>query len=250
MALFNKNSETTAAEATQEALDYLDSRSGDGMSEIGTDQTQVPLLKLVQTNSQEFTDGLAQPGDWINSVTKESYGPVVSVIPIQFKVAWYEWLPDLAGLAGRYEVGAIPIEGDPYTGMKNPATGNTVHETWLYALLIDGHLDDGLVLYSSTRTNIKYLKKWNTRLTHTVLPGGKVAPIYGAVWDWKSGRDKNAKGQYFSLIGGIDFNRWVDKDMFTKAVLPAREQATQQQLEYKPEAPEGVAEASSSVGSY
>jgi hypothetical protein len=246
MALFTGNKEQDAAtKAAQEAPDFLGDEAGQGLNDIGENQTQVPLLKLIQSNSQEALDNIAKPGDWFNTVTKESYGPVVSVIPIQFKVAWFEWLPDQKGLAGRYEVGSIVVEGDPYTGMINPKTGNKVNETWLYALLLADRVEDGLVLYSSTRTSIKFLKKWNTQLKMLRLPNGQPAPIFGGVWDLIAGRDKNDKGQFWSLIGGIKFNRWITRQQKELFVAPARALATSQQIEYKPEPAE---ENTESVG--
>lgn len=64
------------AELTAEA----DRIAAEVKASIDTTQLRVPQLKVAQGNSQETKDGLAEAGDFVNSLTGENFGPRVELV--------------------------------------------------------------------------------------------------------------------------------------------------------------------------
>jgi hypothetical protein len=53
-----------------------------GSSDLRADQLILPRIKVVQAMSQERSHGLAQEGDFFNTLTQESYGPELKFLPL------------------------------------------------------------------------------------------------------------------------------------------------------------------------
>ena len=63
-------------------------------------------------------------------------------------------------------------------------------------------------------------------------PSGKAAPLFSAVWNMTTGKDKNKAGnQYYSCNkdgkSSIVFKEWVSKETYLEYVAPARQVADQ-----------------------
>lgn len=220
----------------EQELSFLEDDAGAGFNDMGVEQQAIPLLLICQSNSADAVEAGVKPGEFYNSITKKSYGNSVKVVVAYFKIAWIEWVPNAGGFAGRYEPGSIEVQGDVYSGMTNPKTGNDVVETWLYYVLLEDHKEDGFFVFSSTPGNMKYLKAWNTQMKYLRLPPrtdpktGKVvalpAQIYSSVWQLTTGKDQNKAGQkYYSCKGGegvpgIKRLGWITKELKDEYVAP------------------------------
>lgn len=207
-------------------VDFLEQAAGDGLNDIHQDDMQQALLLISQKLSKVLDAGVPE-GHWYNSVTQEDYGSVVRVVVVGIQKLWFVWAKDQSGLVGRYEVGSIPVTGDNYTGMVDN-DGNKVIETYCYACILPDHLDAGTVVMPVGRGNAKYVRAWNTSLRMLRLPSGTPAPLYAGIWNLTLTPDQDKQGRkYFSMKGGISFDSFVNKDMFTTAIQPARAIATQ-----------------------
>jgi hypothetical protein len=216
---------------------FLDEDAGAGFEDLGMEQQAIPLLLICQSNSSDAVEAGVIPGEFYNNITKKSYGNSINLIAAYFKVAWLEWIPNGGGFAGRYEPGSIEVTGNVYDGMKNPKTGNTVVETWLYYVMLYDHPGEGFFVFSSTPGNMKYLKAWNTQMKFLRLPSGKPAQIYSSVWQLTTGKDQNKAGQkYYSLRAeggkpGIVRVGWITKELKTEYVEPIRIAAPKARLQ-------------------
>ena len=214
-----------------EKLDFLDDVAGQGFEGMSANETATPMLLISQAMSEAVQNGVIPQGHFYNSVTGKDYGDSLDVIVCHFDKMWYEWKPNQGGLVGRYPVGGIEgVTGDIYTGMKHGE--NDILETWLYIVVLPDHLEDGFLVFSSTRGNLRYLKGWNTAMKFLRTPSGKPAPLFAAVWNMTLGKDSNKQGkQYFSCNkdgkSSIVFKKWVSKDLFDEYVTPARQVANQ-----------------------
>ena len=213
-------------------LGFLENAADGGFENMGAGEVATPLLLISQPLSKVVSDERVKVGHFYNSITGEDYGSELKVVVCHFDKMWYEWKPDQGGLAGRYPVGAFEVQGDKWTGMVNPATGNKVEEKYVYLLYLPEHPEAGLVVFASTGGNMKYLKSWNTQLTYLRTPGGRQAPIYAGIWALTINKDVNKNNQPFYSLNdagksSIKFVEWVSKEVFEQAVLPARETASQ-----------------------
>lgn len=239
MALFEAKKEAaqTAPEVERgPEKSFLDQVSGDGFEGLDKSVLAIPYLSILQPTSDAVLAGEVEAGNFINSVSREVYGSSIKVVVTAFKICWVE--RDSSGkTVNRYEPGSIKVDGDVWRGMLNPETHNKVQESWLYQLILPEH-QDGFLIYGSTPGQMRYLKGWHTRLTQLRTPGGKLAPIYGGVWEWNLGPDQNKAGkQYYSLKNGIKFDSFIGEELWNQRIIPAREQIEVLQIA----APETVA---------
>lgn len=215
------------ADAKMEDVSFLEDAAGQGFEGMTSGEVATPLLLISQAMSTSVQNGDIPQGHFYNSVTGKDYGESVDVIVCHFEKMWYEWKPNQGGLVGRYPVGGLEgVTGDVYTGLKHGE--NDVLETWLYIVVLPNHLEDGFLVFSSTRGNLRYLKAWNTQMKYLRLPSGKPAPLFAAVWNMTLGKDANKQGkQYYSCNANgkssIHQNGWVTKVVFDDYVTPARQ---------------------------
>lgn len=221
--------------ATEMDLDYLSEVAGQGFENMSNGEVAVPRLLIAQAMSDVVTNGSVKVGHFYNSISGKDYGESVDVIVCHFQKVWVEWKKNQGGYVATHEVGSIEVTGDNYSGMEHKdAEGNTndVIETWNYLAVLPEHLEDGYMIFGSTRGNLKYLKGWNTQMRYLRTPSGKAAPLFSSIWTLTTGKDQNKKGNtYYSCNkdgkSSIVWKDWVSKEMFLEYVTPARQVADQ-----------------------
>lgn len=202
--------------------DFLDEVAGEGLDSISQQDTQQGLLLIAQKTSRVVEAGLVEVGHWYNSLTQEDYGSTVKVVVLAIEKYWFVWAADQSGLQGRYEPNSIRVTGDTYTGMTDES-GNRVIDTLCYACILPDHPEAGVVVMTSTRGSMKYLRAWNSMMKTRRLPSGKPAPLYGTVWELSTTADQDKKGRsFFSLKGGFKPVSFIQKELFSEVVTPAR----------------------------
>lgn len=217
----------TTEEAMLKAEDfYGQMASGEGFEGMDANNFAIPLLLIAQPTSDLITSGDAEAlgikqGEFYNSVSKKRYGSKLKVVVAYFKVMWFEWGPNMGGLKGRHEPGTVPVRGDQFTGMVRTDNGNDIVETWMYFCVLPDFLEDGLVIYQSTRGNIQYLKPWNSAMHD------RKEPLYASVWEIELRRNKNDKGTWFAFgedrrmsVTRLDY---FDPQLFLEHVKPVRQ---------------------------
>ena len=217
-------------------VEYLNEVAGQGFENMGTDETAVPRLLIAQALSEVTQNGTVPAGHFYNSITGEDYGDSVDIIVCHFQKVWVEWKKNNGGYVGTYPIGGLEgVTGDNFKGMEHKdADGNIndVIETWDYLVILPEHKEAGFMIFGSTRGNLKYLKGWNTQMRYLRTPAGKAAPLFSAVWNITTGKDKNKAGnQYYSCNkdgkSSIVFKEWVGKETYLEYVAPARQVADQ-----------------------
>lgn len=223
-------------------LDYLEGVAGQGFEQMSGGDINTPMLLIAQQLSEVAQAGSVPAGHFYNSLTGEDLGTELEVVPCQFQKAWIEWKPNNGGFVARHMPGSISVTGDNFSGMVT-AEGNIVVEAYMYLVAVPSRPDLGIMLFQSTPGNMRYLKSWNTQMRYLRLPSGKPAPMFAGVWSLSVNSDVNKKGnKYYSLNNGgkssARFVRWVDKELMSSTVLPARDvsmQALDAQAEDTPE---------------
>jgi hypothetical protein len=213
-------------------LGFLETAGNNGFENMGAGEISTPLLLIAQPLSKVVSDDKVKAGHFYNSITGEDYGNQLKVIVCHFDKMWYEWKPDQGGLAGRYPVGSVEVEGDKWTGMINKETGNKIEEKYVYLVYLPEHPEAGLLVFASTGGNMKYLKGWNTQMRYLRTPSGRQAPLFAAIWSMTVNKDTNKNNQPFYSCNeagksSIRFDSWVSKEIYDTAILPARETASQ-----------------------
>ena len=219
----------------KEELGFLDEQAGKGFEEMSSNETAVPRLLIAQALSEATQAGTVPAGHFYNSINGKDYGDKVDVIVCHFQKVWVEWKKNQGGYVGTHQIGSIPVTGDNYKGLEHVAEDGTVNdvlETWMYLVVLPEHLEDGYLVFGSTRGNLKYLKGWNTQMKYLRTPSGKQAPLFSSVWTLATGKDTNKKGNQFYSCNkdgksSIVWKKWTTQDMFVTYVSPARDIATQ-----------------------
>ena len=220
--------------ATNEVSVY-DEVAGQGFENMSNGEVAVPRLLIAQALSDVVQNDSVKVGHFYNSISGKDYGESVDVIVCHFQKVWVEWKKNQGGYVATHDVGSIEVTGNNYTGMEHKdAEGNIndVIETWNYLVVLPEHMEDGYMLFGSTRGNLKYLKGWNTQMRYLRTPSGKAAPLFSSIWTLATGKDQNKKGNtYYSCNkdgkSSIVWKDWVSKEVFLEYVTPARQVADQ-----------------------
>ena len=221
--------------AAEMDLDYLSEVAGQGFENMSNGEVAVPRLLIAQAMSDVVQNGSVKVGHFYNSISGKDYGESVDVIVCHFQKVWVEWKKNQGGYVATHDVGSIEVTGNNYTGMEHKdAEGNIndVIETWNDLVVLPEHMEDGYMLFGSTRGNLKYLKGWNTQMRYLRTPSGKAAPLFSSIWTLATGKDQNKKGNtYYSCNkdgkSSIVWKDWVSKEVFLEYVTPARQVADQ-----------------------
>lgn len=221
--------------AAEMDLDYLSEVAGQGFENMSNGEVAVPRLLIAQAMSDVVQNGSVKVGHFYNSISGKDYGESVDVIVCHFQKVWVEWKKNQGGYVATHDVGSIEVTGNNYTGMEHKdAEGNIndVIETWNYLVVLPEHMEDGYMIFGSTRGNLKYLKGWNTQMRYLRTPSGKAAPLFSSIWTLATGKDQNKKGNtYYSCNkdgkSSIVWKDWVSKEVFLEYVTPARQVADQ-----------------------
>jgi hypothetical protein len=86
-------------------LRNMEQYAGMGTENIGTDDIEVPRLKLLQAISPEVQEGDHKPGAIYHTVAEESLGQQVEIIPVFVDIRYILWRP-------RHEGGGILARAD------------------------------------------------------------------------------------------------------------------------------------------
>jgi hypothetical protein len=216
----------------EEAADFLNDYTGDGLGDIGSNATAMSYLSITQDLSDCVKARLAEPGVFFNTGTQKVYGTEVRVVPLAFKTVWDE--RDAAGkTVDRYEPYTIevtevaPKPGNRFPTLVNPKTGNKVIETFAYAVMFPDDPGAGFAMMTAGVGSMRAFRRWNTSLRSMVLPNGKPAPLYGKVWRMIAGTSisKTTGKPYYSLET-VREEGWVTNAVFNDYILPAREESS------------------------
>jgi len=222
-------------------MDYLGEFAGQGYEGLGAEDFIVPFLKILQKGSPVCDEANpnkipgAKAGTFFNTLTKESYGKEITLIPLREVRLWLEWAPNMGGLKGKHTPGSIPTVGSAFgeEGLRT-LSGNSISETMNFICLIAGHIEDGPIVFSVSSTGLRHGSFWNTMIKNTRLPNGKAAPYFACKWTLKI--VPNAKNNFTWFHVGTKEKteitnknekgeiQYITKEDFT-GVLPSWEQS-------------------------
>lgn len=218
-------------EAKNQEVDFYDEMSGAGYDNMSGDKFVMPMLLVAQKSSKIVEEGVVKLGDFYNSVTQESYGPSLSLVPVYFESVWQIWKPNMGGFVGRARPGSIKVTGDVYKGMFTKAEDggpdNLVDDTWMYFVLIEGHESEGMLLMPVTSASIKHVKNWNSFIHDTRTASGKRAPLFYKYWKLTTHKNEFDKGTSWTFGEGAKTDilpgKTVPKEIYIEYVKPALE---------------------------
>lgn len=174
------------------------------------DTIRLPRLVMLQEKRQEVRDKLGNPGDLINSLSKENYGTSVEVVPlVQLVSSRIRW-------SARSSGGGIQcVSRDGVTGQGNP--GGTCSACPYYSVRKgQGPMDDKwcalsyqiIALVRSTREPIMLMADSirpsdagvRDMLGMARMAANKGIRMFGKSYLIKTSLTKNAMGEFFKMI--------------------------------------------------
>jgi hypothetical protein len=236
MALFgNKPTEPADIEpqAMEQAVDpdttWMDAVAGEGMDDMDASTTTTAYLAMGQPRGTSVASGAVEIGHFTNTGTGRDYGETVLVTPVGFKVIWNE-RDQLGQTVARYEPGSIEVREEPlprgkrgYPKKINPASGNEVVETFMYAVIFPEYQEDGYAIFIPTKSSIKACRRWNTMLRSSRLPSGSPASLFSFVWRMSCERIDEGKPTDHVRLANVQRVRIIDKPLFSNVIEPARQ---------------------------
>lgn len=211
-------------------IDFMEEIAGQGYENISQDDISTPFLKVAQALSPEldkeedsYIKGL-EVGMFFNSLTGTVYGREISLVPVHYEKSWLEWKPNRGGLIARHEPFSIQVDKTDFS--KWTYGNNIISETLMFYCFIEGHMQDGPIVYALTGSGIKHGKNWNTQIMMTKLPSGKKAPYFSSIWKLHTTKQSNDQGTWYQ-IGGKKTNavrlRFITNKEYTDIIKPIRE---------------------------
>lgn len=207
-----------------EFLDELAADAGAGQEEMTKDDLAIPRIKILQSNSPECSKGEAEyikaseVGDFFNTVSKQliSGETGMLVIPISYRRAYIEWVPQDEG------GGFVADHGSDDTALKActkndkgqdiTADGHQIVTTAEYfAFIVDGETGDAEpVVISMSSTQLKKARQWNTMINNYKVAnpkGQKFNPaMFYRAYHFTTIPEKNEKGSWlgFKVVPSVD----------------------------------------------
>ena len=213
------------------------SDSLEGFEDISTQTMAIPFIRVLQTLSPqlnkkkpEFIEG-AQEGMFFNSVTKEVYGPNVSVIVLKFERIFIEWLPDRGGLVNYHSpehAEEIATDKSKFGSWKTK-TGNLLQENYVYYIIIVGRETEGVAVLPLTSTGIKTAKGWNRLMTTHVMDNGRKALPFYLVWALETEYRENDQGNWYVPI--VRIKNYITEKQYA-IITPERKMLPSRQVDY------------------
>lgn len=206
-----KNDKSTELAATQAAqLAELEAAelalSEAQLADVGMDDLVIPMLKLAQPLTAEVTDGSASAGEYINSITGQSFGEDIEFIVAAYQKGRFqakdgviiEASQDSSGLSKK----GVPYSEDPEAeeqwkaavnrGEKEWGEGPPIATTYNFVgfVVIDGELSGMPVRFSVSRASAPVAKKWLTALKFA-------KPMWAQRFRLGVRKEQGQKGTYF-----------------------------------------------------
>ena len=213
--------------AEEKALTFLEEQAGAGLENIDIRDMSLPFLRIAQSlspqlekDNEAYIPGL-ELGMFFNTVTKKIYGREINLIPIKYERAWVEWRPDRGGFVATHPQNSIKVDK---TNFKEWQYGeNIVQDTMLFYCMIEGHLQDGPIVFPLSVTGLKHGKNWMTQINMTKLPSGSQAPLFSSVWKVVSSKINGKKGTYYQIGGkatNISRTRFINSTEYQNFISP------------------------------
>jgi hypothetical protein len=179
-----------------------------GLGKLDAEDILLPRLKIAQPTSPEVADGLVKPGQLFNSVSKESFGTSLSLIPILWFKSRIYWKP-------RDEGGILCQAQDGVTGSVYGACADCKFSKW--------HDKDApectaiiniLALADRTPLAISFMKtSYKTGKQLINLFNYKKVDIFNFEYELLTEQIKNDKGIFY-VVRHKDQNKAVSDEMY------------------------------------
>lgn len=213
-------------------VDFLDEYTGQGLDNIGANDTATAFLGLVQPGSKHETEE-CKAGTWRNTASGRNFGNMVKVVPLAFKTVWSERESEAPyRTVARYEPHSIKVDtrmvkGKTYPKMYNPETGNEIQELYIYAVILPDYPEEGILYFNPTVGGMRTCRSWNTQIKSALLPSGKPAPIFGYSWLLIADEVTNPQrpSEVIAQFVKAEKDSLVSRDTFGLAIKPNIETA-------------------------
>lgn len=226
----NKDNTMEKANVKKEDIGFMEEIAGQGYENIGQEDISTPYLKVAQALSPEldkeedaYIEAL-EVGMFFNSLTSKVYGREINLIPVHYEKSWMEWKPDRGGLVGKHEPFSIQVDKTDFSKWKYG--NNIISDTLMFYCFVEGHMEDGPLVYALTGSGIRHGKNWNTQIMMTKLPSGSRAPYFSSVWKLNTTKQKNEQGTWYQIGGkksNIVRSRFITSKEYTELIAPIRE---------------------------
>jgi len=178
--------------------------TAEGFEDMDSSTRAIPFIKVLNAMSPELDSDSpnymagARQGDIVNSVTKENYGRNINVIVSKFEHIVTEWKPMRGGFVGYH----TPLEAeslivDKTFGAWKSKEGNDLVDTYMYYFVIEGHENDGVLVYAADSSDLKEGRKLNAMLTTRFDATGRRAMMYHQVYKMETMKASNDKGSWY-----------------------------------------------------
>lgn len=226
-----KKEQTELAEVKGKTLaTFIDQNdTADGFEDMDSSTRAIPFIKVVNAMSPEldeanpnFIQGVKQ-GDIVNSVTHMNYGKALHMVVVKFEHIVTEWKPNRGGFVGYH----TPLEGeklavDKTFGSWKSKEGNDLVDTYMYYVVIEGHENDGVVVFAADSSDLKEGRKLNAMMSTRFDANGKRAMGYHQVYNMYTMKTSNDKGSWYKpAYEFVDFIQDEKLYLTVKAVRDA-----------------------------
>lgn len=194
----DKNDKIQKQNETSLAIpDYIE-KENKGTESLGSKDVIIPRLKIIQALSDEKVDLNIPEGNFVNGITKESFGTKIDIVIIMATSGWLMF----EGKGRQAKVVSRKFKGDIFPALneklvldpKNQAWDNATNTppkanlVYTYIVIVNGR---DMLSFSLMKTGLKAAKNLNTMLKM------KNCPSYAQRFTAETVLTKNEKGAYY-----------------------------------------------------
>ncbi len=225
----------TVAESNPNALAVLgddlamDAMTGSGFESVKPEDTAIPFIKILQTNSPECKKatrvGDAEEGDFFNTVSQEIFRGTMYVIPCAFQKVYVEWIPRGTSGGGGFvgvHYDAKIMEGTTKDEKKKDVLPNGNHiipTAQHFCLIVREDKSFAKAVISFTSTQLKKSRKWLSQMMALqVSIGGKriTPPMFSHIYPFSTVEETNDQGSWYGYSIGAPV-MISDKNLYAEA---------------------------------
>lgn len=205
-------SDKAGAVQEQSMMDMFAADKGAGLENIRKEDTKIPFLRVLQSNSPQLDEGApeyiedSKVGMMFNTVTRETFDGKqgVLVVPVHFEKVYIEWKPrDEGGGGGGGFVAQYETREE---AEENADEAHDITDTAHHYCLIKSEKDDVWqpIVIPCKSTMLSVSRGWNAMMQNVIFKtgDGKVftPPSYACIYGITTARQQNDQGTWYNIV--------------------------------------------------
>lgn len=201
---------------TDDRPDWMNADSGRGSENVGRDELTIPRIEVCQSLSKcrkrgdpAYIDGVSE-GDLYNNLTRENFGPAITIVPVAFGKEYVLWRDQAlgGGFGGAFDSEEAAEEVRLAQEKPDEWEACLTHQHFVLVVKEDGTVEEAVI--SMSKSKLKASRNLNSQIR---LVGGD---RWCRAFRMQGLPDQNKQGQDYYNIAFRPVG-WISKELYARA---------------------------------